>query len=37
MALLDEEVEWHEPDVDVLWRGIHRGHDGFVSSQKYKI
>jgi uncharacterized protein len=31
MALLDEEVEWHEPDVDVPWRGIHRGHDGFVS------
>ena len=31
MALLDEEIEWHEPDVDVPWRGIHRGHDGFVS------
>jgi uncharacterized protein len=30
MALLDE-IEWHEPDVDVPWRGIHRGHDGFVS------
>jgi ketosteroid isomerase-like protein len=23
--------KWHEPDVDVPWRGIHRGHDGFVS------
>ena len=31
MALLDEEIEWHEPDVDVPWRRIHRGHDGFVS------
>src|SRR3954452_9298468 len=31
MAMLDEEIEWHEPDVDVPWRGIHRGHDGFVS------
>jgi SnoaL-like domain len=31
MALLDEEIEWHEPDVDVPWRGVHRGHDGFVS------
>jgi uncharacterized protein len=31
IALLDEEVEWHEPDVDVPWRGIHRGHGGFVS------
>jgi ketosteroid isomerase-like protein len=20
MALLDEEIEWHEPDVDVPWR-----------------
>src|SRR3954471_333913 len=32
MAVLDEEIEWHEPDVDVPWRGIHRGHDGFTSS-----
>jgi ketosteroid isomerase-like protein len=31
MAVLDEEIEWHEPDVDVPWRGVHRGHDGFVS------
>jgi hypothetical protein len=31
MALLDEELEWHEPDVDVLWRGVYRGYDGFVS------
>ena len=31
MAVLDEEIEWHEPDVDVPWRGIHRDHDGFVS------
>ena len=34
IALLDEEIEWHEPDVDVPWRGIHRGHDGFVSYQR---
>jgi ketosteroid isomerase-like protein len=31
MALLDENIEWHEPDVDVPWRGIHHGHDGFVT------
>jgi uncharacterized protein len=31
MALLDENIEWHEPDVDVPWRGIHRGHDGFMA------
>jgi ketosteroid isomerase-like protein len=31
MAVLDEEIEWHEPDVDVRWRGIYRGHDGFAS------
>ena len=31
MAVLDQEIEWHEPDVDVPWRGIHRGHDSFVS------
>ena len=31
IVLLDEEIEWHEPDMDVPWRGIHRGHDGFVS------
>jgi ketosteroid isomerase-like protein len=31
IALLDEEIEWHEPDVDVPWRGVHRNHDGFVS------
>jgi uncharacterized protein len=31
MAVLDEEIEWHEPDVNVPWRGIHRGHDGVVS------
>ena len=30
MAVLDESIEWHEPDVDVPWRGIHHGHDGFV-------
>jgi hypothetical protein len=22
MALLDEEIEWHEPDVDVPWRPV---------------
>jgi len=22
MALLDEEIEWHEPDVDVPWRAF---------------
>jgi ketosteroid isomerase-like protein len=31
MAMLDEEIEWHEPDVDVPWRGVHRDHAGFVS------
>ena len=31
MALLDEGVEWHEPDVDVPWRGVHRGHAGFAA------
>jgi hypothetical protein len=29
--VLDEEIEWHEPDVDVPWRGIYRGHDSLVS------
>ena len=31
VALLDEDVEWHEPDVDVPWRGVHRGHAGFAA------
>jgi len=31
VALLDEDVEWHEPDVDVPWRGVHRGYAGFAA------
>jgi ketosteroid isomerase-like protein len=31
IALLDDNIEWHEPDVDVPWRGIYHGHNGFVN------